>query len=208
MKLLASALLGAVVAATMASAADNTFVSTWKSPTAGPLNFGGRKVVALVIDGDESLRMSAEEALAREISARGPQGIAANRLVPREELADKDRAKAWFERMNVDGVVIMRIVDADTEKVYSAVVWSSGYYSNVWDYYGYGWTSVTPVGRGRNVTNVTVETLLYDLRSGNPIWAGVTRTGDVKDTTTYMKNLARDIGKQLEKEGLAVKKAR
>jgi hypothetical protein len=206
--MLASATLGALVAASMASAADNTFLSTWKSPTAGPLNFGGRKVVALVIDGDESLRMSAEEALAREISARGPQGIAANRLIPREELADKDRAKAWFERTNVEGVVIMRVVEADTQKVYSSVVWSSGYYSNVWDYYGYGWTSVTPVGKGRNVTTITVETLLYDLRSGNPIWAGVTRTTDPKDTSTYMKNLAVDIGKQLEKEGLAKKNAR
>ena len=208
MRFLASATLGALVAASIASAADNTFLSTWKSPTAGPLNFAGRKVVALVIDGDESLRMSAEEALAREITARGPQGIAANRLIPREELADKDRAKGWFERMNVDGVVIMRIVNADTEKVYSAVVWSSGYYSNVWDYYGYGWTSVTPVGKGRNVTTITVETLLYDLKSGSPIWAGVTRTSDPKDTSMYMKNLAVDIGKQLEKEGLAKKNAR
>jgi hypothetical protein len=201
------ALIGLLIGAAIAAgAADNTFISTWKSPTAGPLDFAGRKVVALVIVEDENLRMSAEEALAREITARGPQGIAAGRLIPREELTNKDRAKAWFERAGVQGLVAMRLVGADTEKVFSSVVWSSGYYSNVWDYYGYGWTTVTPIGKGRNQTSVTVETILYDVPSGGPIWAGVTRTVDVKDTGSYMKGLAKDIGKELEKNGLARKK--
>ena len=159
-----------VAAAAAVAAADNTFLSTWKSPDAGPLNFAGRKVAALVIVEDDNLRMSAEEALAREISARGPVGVAANRFIPREELADKDRAKAWFERTGVQGAVVMRLVGADTQKVYSTVVWSSGYYGNVWDYYGNGWTTVTPIGKGRDATSITVETLLYDISSGKPIW--------------------------------------
>ena len=201
-----SAIVCLVLAAAAAvTAAENAFLSTWTSPDAGPMNFAGRKVAALVIVDDENLRMSAEEALAREITARGPVGVAANRFIPREELADKDRAKAWFERTGVQGAVIMRLVGADTQKVYSSVVWSSGYYSNVWDYYGYGWTTVTPIGKGRNATSVTVETLLYDIASGRPIWAGVTRTEDVKDTASYMKGIAKDIGKQLEKAGLAKK---
>jgi len=207
MKQRVAALLGGLIcAAVAAAAADNTFLSTWKSPTAGPLDFAGRKVAALVIVEDENLRMSAEEALAREISSRGPQGVAAGRIIPREELANKDQAKAWFERAGVQGLVAMRLVGADTQKVYSSVVWSSGYYSNVWDYYGYGWTTVTPIGKGRNQTSVTVETLLYDVKTGAPIWAGVTRTVDVKDTGSYMKSLAKDIGKELEKNGLARKK--
>jgi len=198
-------LFAVVAAAAAVAAAENTFLETWKSPDAGPLNFGGRKVAALVIVEDENLRMSAEEALAREISARGPVGVAANRFIPREELADKDRAKAWFERTGVQGAVVMRLVAADTQKVYSSVVWSSGYYGNVWDYYGYGWTTVTPIGKGRDATSITVETLLYDISSGKPIWAGVTRTEDVKDTASYMKGIAKDIGRELEKAGLARK---
>jgi hypothetical protein len=203
------ALACAVVAgAALAGAADNTFISTWKSPDAGPLNFAGRKVAALVIVDDDNVRMSAEEALAREITARGPVGTAAHRLIPREELTNKDRAKAWFERAGVQGVVVMRLVSADTQKVYSSVVWSSGYYSNVWDYYGYGWTTVTPIGKGRNETTLTVETLLYDLTTGGPVWAGVSRTPDVKDAGSFMKGLAKDVVKELEKQGLARKGAR
>ena len=83
--------------------------------------------------------MSAEEALVREISARGPQGVAAYRLIPREELKDKDKAKGWFERSGAAGVVALRIVGKEEQRVYYAVVWSSGYYGNFYDYYGSGW---------------------------------------------------------------------
>ena len=147
--------------------------------------------------------MSAEEALAREITARGPMGVAAYRLIPREELTNRDRAKTWFEKANIQGLVILRLVATDTQKVYSAVVWSSGYYANAWDYYGTGWATAYPIGKGRDERTITVETLLYNLTTASPIWAGVSRTTDPKDAPSYMKDLAREVVKNLEKEGLA-----
>ena len=194
--------------ATIANAASNTFISTWKSPGAGPLNFAGRKVAALVIVDDDSLRMSAEEALAREVTARGPIGVAAHRLIPREELTDKDKARAWFEKAGIEGVVVMRLVGADTQKVYSSVVWTSGYYYDAWNYYGYAWAAPYPIGGARNETTITVETLLYDLASAKLMWAGVSRTTDPKDVGSFIKALAVDVVKELDREGLARKGAR
>src|SRR5205085_4563551 len=92
------------------AAASNRFLSTWTNPVAAPLNFAGRKVATVVIVDDDSLRMSAEEALAREITARGPIGVASYRLVPREEFIDKDRVKVWFEKANIEGAVVLRLV--------------------------------------------------------------------------------------------------
>ncbi len=195
-------------AAAVAHGAANTFITTWKSPDAEPISFGGKRVAALVIVDDDDLRMSAEEALAREITARGPRGVAAYRLIPREELTDKNKARVWFEKAGVDGIVILRLVAAETEKVYSSVVWTSGYYANVWDYYGYGWTTTSPIGTARDETTVTVETLLYDLGSAHLIWAGVSRTTDPKDVGSFMKELAVDVVKELDREGLARTAAR
>ncbi len=190
----------AVLAASV-MAAQNEFISIWKSPTAGPLNFVGKKVGAVVIVDDLSLQMSAEEALAREITARGPIGVASHRVVPREELR-KDSAKAWFERAGMQGLVIMRLVDTDKQRVYSAAFWTSGYYANGWDYYNAGWAAARPIGKGRIETTLTVETMLYDLANGSPIWSGVSRTTDPKDAGTFMKDLAKDIGKELKKAKL------
>ena len=187
------------------TAASYTFTSTWKAPGTGPLNFAGKKVAALVITDDDNLRMSAEAALAREITARGPRGVAAYTVIPREELTDKEKARGWFERTGVEGVVAMRIVGVDKSRSYSAVVWSSGYYGNFWDYYGTGWATVTPIGKGRVDTTLAVETLLYRVSDATLLWASVSQTTNPKDAGTYMKGLVNAVVKELQKEGLVRK---
>ena len=175
------------------------------APGAEALNFAGRKVAAVMIVDDTNIRVSAEEALGREISARGPTGVPSYRIIPKEELTNKDSARGWFERAGIQGLVILRLVQTDKEKVYSSAIWVSGYYNYAWDYWGYGWANVYPVGKAREQRTFTVETLLYDLSKGTPIWAGVTRTTDPKDVQAYVKELAVDIVKQLEKDGLVRK---
>jgi len=50
---------------------------------------------------DESLRYPAEEALAREITARGPVGMPAYSIVPKELIKDKDKAREFLEKAGV-----------------------------------------------------------------------------------------------------------
>jgi len=195
-----------VLSAALVAASGNEFISTWKAPGAAPIDFAGRKVAAVFILDDNNVRVAGEEALAREITARGPVGVATYRILPKELLSKKDEAKAWFERQGIAGLVVLRLVQTDKEKVYSSAVWVSGYYNYAWDYWGYGWASVYPIGKAREERTFTVETLLFDLSKGTPIWAGVTRTTDPKDVQAYVKELAKDVVKQLEKEGLVKKR--
>ena len=198
--------MGAVwLSAAVAGAASDEWLNTWKNPEAAPLNFAGRKVAAVVITDDDSLRVSAEEALAREVSARGAEAVPAYRIIPKEEVRKPKSAQGWFERAGVQGLVVLRPVNVETDKVYSSFVWASGYYASPWNYWDYGWGSVAPIGKGRDQRTLTVETLLYDLSKNAPIWAGANRTTDPKDVQTYMKLLAIDVVTQLEKEGLVRK---
>jgi hypothetical protein len=194
-----------VLVAALAALPDNDFITTWKAPGAVPINFTGRKVAAVLIIDDHNLRVSAEEALARELTARGSVGVPAYRIIPKEELTKKDAAKGWFERAGIQGLVILRLVQTDTEKVYSSAVFVSGYYNYAWDYWGNGWASVYPLGKAREEKTITVETMLYDLSKGTPIWAGVSRTTDPKDPQSYIKGLTIDVVKRLQSEGLVTK---
>jgi len=188
--------------------AQNDFLSTWKADGVTDINFAGKKVAAVLITEDDSLRVPAEEALAREITARGPIGVPAYRIIPKPELSKKDAAKGWFERAGIAGLVVLRPVKVETDKVYSAAVWASGYYGYAWDYWGYGWANVTPIGKGRDQRTITVETMLYDLTKGTPMWAAVTSTTDPKNVQSYVEGLAKDVVKRLEKEGLVRKNAK
>ena len=191
-----------VAAAAVIVIAQNDFVSSWKADGVTQIDFAGRNVAAVLIVDDANLRVSAEEALAREISARGPIGVPAYKIIPKEELTKKDAAKGWFERRGIAGLIVLRPVKTETEKVYSAAIWASGYYNYAWDYWGYGWANVMPIGKGRDQRTITVETMLYDLTKGTAMWAAVTRTTDPKDVQNYVKRLATDVVKRLESEGL------
>ena len=120
-----------ITAVSLLSAAPK-FTSMWKSPDAASVTFAGKKVAALVITQDDSLRVSGEESLVRELTARGLQSVATYRIAPKEELKNPDHAKGWFEKSSVDGVVAMRPVSKDKRTTYNPGVWMNPYYSTLW----------------------------------------------------------------------------
>ncbi len=183
------------------------FKSTWNAPGAGPLNFAGKKVVALVIADDQNLEISSEEALGRELIARGVDGVAAYRLIPREELRDKDKAKGWFTRANVAGVVVMRLVGARKEMAYTPDMWASPYYGSLWGYYGYGWGTVYVSGSAREDTVVTIETLVFDVPKDKLLWAGVSEKTNPSGAQQVVNDLVKEAIKEMSKVGLVPKGA-
>jgi hypothetical protein len=72
----------AIVAAVATLSAAVRFTSTFKSLDAGAVSFAGKKVAALVISNDDSLRVAGEESLVRELNARGMQAVATYRIAP------------------------------------------------------------------------------------------------------------------------------
>src|ERR1700720_167913 len=86
----------ALVLASLACS-TTTFESTWRAPDARPLRLSGRKVVAMFLSKNAARRRRAEDALAREISARGAQGVPAYAVLSDAEVQDQDAAKAKLE---------------------------------------------------------------------------------------------------------------
>jgi hypothetical protein len=183
------------------------FASTWRAPGATAMSYAGKKVVGLVASDDLSLRMSAEEALARELTARGVEGVAAYRVIPGEEIRSPQNAKQWFDKIGAAGVVIMRVVDLSKEKIPSAVVWAgTSYYGSLWDYYPYAWGAAIPIGPGRTETKVLVETLIFDIAGNKLVWAGTSETVNPKDAQATVNGIVTSAAEQMKKDGLIRKK--
>ena len=195
-------LVFALVCGTAVSAQSYDFRSTWKADDVSKLGMAGKKVAAVMISDDESLRMSVEEAVSRELTSRGSAGVAAYRTIPAELLKDPDKTRAWFERTGVAGVVVLRVLSVDKEMVSSAVVWSTMYYQDFNNYYATGWGTVTPIGPKRQITTIAVETLLFDVAEGRLVWGAVTESTNPKNVQTYIAGLAGEIARQLQREGL------
>lgn len=191
--------LGAAVLAKPAT----KFTSTWKAPEAAQVRFTGKKVAVLVISKDENLRVSGEEGLARELATRGVQPVAAYRLVPKEELQDPDKARGWFERAGVEGVVAVRPVGVDKKTTYVPSTWTTPYYSSFWGYYGYGWGAVYDPGYVRKDTILVMEVLIFSVPMNKLLWAGVSETTNPKDAARLLTDLVAATAKEMQKQGLA-----
>ena len=129
--------------------------------------------------------------------------MATYRIAPREELADADKAKGWFERASVEGVVALRPVSKEKVSGYNPGVWVSPSYGTLWGYYGYGWGSVYIPGSSRSDTVVVVETTIYSVPRNELLWAGVSETKNPKQLAGFIEELARECVKELHKQGLA-----
>jgi hypothetical protein len=185
------------------AAAAPKFTSVWKAPAAREVSFAGKKVAALVITNDDSLRVSGEEALTRELNARGMQGVATYRIAPKEELTKPETAKPWFEKAGVEGVAALRPISSDKQTTYTPGTWVNPYYSSFWGYYGYGWGSVYVPGRVDRDTIITVETLVFSVPRDQLLWAAVSETKNPKQLQQFIGDLVKESVKEMQKQGLA-----
>jgi hypothetical protein len=191
-----------LAAATIAVVQAAKFTSVWVAPDISSIGFAGKKVAALVITKDDGLRQSAEEALVRQLDALGIQGEASYRLAPAPVLQDKDKARAWFEKVGVEGVVAMRIVSADKVTTYSPATFTTGYYGSLWGYYGYSWGVAWSPAFSSEDTKIVVETLIFSVPKDKLLWAGVSETTNPKNTDVFMKDLVSKAVKEMKKQGL------
>jgi hypothetical protein len=198
----------AALAAVVTLSAAIKFTSTFKSLDAGAVSFAGKKVVALVISNDDSLRVSGEESLVRELTMRGMQAVAAYRIAPKEELRRADTARPWFEKAAVEGVVVIRPVSAETQEAYTPARWVSTNYSTLWGYYGYGWSAVFVPGGVQRETKVVVESTIYSLPRNQLMWAAVTETTNPRDLRGFVEELVKRSVEEMQKQGLARRQPR
>ena len=204
-KTLVAALAVLVIASTLLEA-KTKFQSVWKSPDAASVSFAGQKVAALVIDKDDSLRVSGEEALVRELTARGMQGVASYRMVPKEELQSADKARVWFEKAGVQGVVAFRVVNDQRRKTYVPGTWTSASYTSLWGYYGYGWGAVYDPGYTRDERIVSLETLVFSVPKNTLVWAGLSETENPKDGQKVVTDVVKEAVNEMRKQGLLKKR--
>lgn len=180
--------------------------NVWRNPDAGPLAFAGRKVIAVVMTGEQSLEMSGEEELVRQLNARGVNGVAAYRSIPREELKDVDKAKAWVvERLKADGVVVMRVLSSDKETSYRPSMWVTSSYSTLWSYWGTGWTSTWVAGKEETNRFVSAETLIYNVAKDQLVWAGISDIKNPKSVQKEVAGIVTDVVAEMKKNGLIPK---
>jgi hypothetical protein len=202
-------LIGVLGVSLILSACASGFVSSWKAPDAQPLQVTGSKVAAMVMMKDQTQRRAAEDALARELNARGAMGVAAYTVLPpNQSLDDEAAVRAILEREGFQGVVAMRPISTEKEISSTPPTYAGPVYGGFWGgYYPYGWgaaygPAVVSPGEIRTDTIVTIETLVYSLRQNKLVWAGQSKSTNPSTVDRLVKETAKKAATELSKQGL------
>ena len=194
----------AVALVSITACASTGLVSSWKAPDAQPLTGEGRKVACVVMTKNEAARRAAEDALARQITARGGEGVPMYSILPGVAEPNEAQAKAALEKGGFNAVVVLRPVGKDKEITSTATMYAGPYYGPYWGgYYGYGWGA--PWGAGpeiRTNTIVTVETLVYSMKQNKLVWGGQTTTTNPTKVDSFVKEITVAVAKEMKKQGL------
>lgn len=207
---------------------STVFVSSYRPPTAEPLDLKGERVAALVMLANSDIRGRAEDALAREITKRGAQGIPMHQLLPDAAVATEAEMRAAVEQAGVRGVIAMRPRRAQKTVVtppstYSMPMYTGfwgGYYPYVWDtttwaaadgpyrtthgpqtvdpYFNYDQTVHDP-GHVDVYDVVRVEIVIYSFKQNQLVWAGETESVDPGDVDAFVEELAEGTAAELQR---------
>jgi hypothetical protein len=186
----------------LAACATTEFTSTWTSPDPQLVDYSGRKVAAIVVSPDESARRTGEDALAREISARGAVGVPAYTLLALDELRDHAAARTKLLAAGCTGAVVMRVTGKEHQVTEVPGSYAGPRYSSFTAYSRYGWSSVYDPTYLDTDTIVSVETLVYELEPDRLVWGGMSETFEPTDVEHFVVELAEAVVEQMQAEGL------
>ncbi|HWO02271.1 MAG TPA: hypothetical protein VNS63_23700 [Blastocatellia bacterium] len=194
-KLVSGLLLVALLVAP-ATRADANLTTTWRDPAVTKINF--TKVVVAFISSDADLRRRVEGGLARRI----PRSVAANTIVPDDQLKDREAVKAQLLANAVDAAIVVRLVDVKRETVVSQ---GESWYVGVptfWDTWDTNWMTVNTASYAYENKVVTADIILYSVATAKPVWVGRLKATNPKFLKGLLDDLVKAGSKELRKQKL------
>lgn len=198
--------LMALVSAT-AACGSSSFNSTWSNSQAKPVDMTGKKVLAVVAVREDGRRRASEDALARELTARGAQGIPSYTLFPANMGIDTAQARKIAESNQIAGIVMMRLTGKEQEVSSTNYGSAYPYYGSPYGAWGYGWGG-GGYSEVRTDTKVLVETKVYSLEQNMLIWAGTSETWNPSKSDDVIRELSAAVSKEMQRAHLIAPKTK
>jgi hypothetical protein len=183
----------------LGACSTTTFTSTWKSPDGQTINPAGKTIAAVFISGDERNRHAAEDALAKDLNARGAHGVPGYTLLPNEIRGDAEDVLTRLKEAGANEVVVMRVVGEDKWPSYLQVHGST---FNASDTPG---TGNLPAVTELQHFDALVSVLVCSLDLNKVIWSSTSRTTNPKDLGALVNEVADATAKEMVKQGLLVR---
>jgi hypothetical protein len=179
---------------------------TWRNP-----NYAGgtfKNTLVLALNGKAEGRAEFEDALTAAIARPGAEAHPSYQYLPRPDATpiDMKDLKALVEWKKFDGIVVARLTKAGEKTIYipGQVYSPFPYYGTFYGYYRAMLPMVYTPGYLKNEKRAQVEVNLYSTAKpdGELVWTGTTDNVEVRSVNKAIKELAKAVTTELERQKL------
>jgi len=137
-------------------------------------------------------------------NSSGIDAVASMDYIPYDEIIDSTTFEKYFSDLEIDAVLVSRLVGVDKERKVKA-----GYayvipYNSYYGFYGHYYVAVQYANSSsylsKNVV-VVLETNLYETKDKKLIWSGISETIDPDKASDVIKSLGAVLSDKLSSEG-------
>ena len=193
---------GSVLLLLLASCASTRITGEWRDAA---YDKSISKILVVGMSANTVLRRSYEDSLVSHFNDHGVEAVSGATILPEDKEVSKETIKKAVEGKGFDAVLVTRLVGVDEQHTYvstSDYAPPAPYYRNFYDYYNRTYPTVYRRDYLVTDTIVTLETNIYDVETGNLIWAITSESFNPDQANDLAKYLSDIIVDKLAKEGL------
>ncbi|NWF75428.1 MAG: hypothetical protein HXY53_02465 [Nitrospirae bacterium] len=200
------------------SCATTTLTSVWRDPAYQGEQI--RKVLVIGVSDKPAIKRLFEDEFVRQLQAKGVEGISSYTILPSEGPQDKDIIQAKVKELNIDGIIITRLIDKKRVETYypperisspppplpppypsddnttDYYYYPPVYYYDWYRYYHDCYDCISTPGYKVEDEIVVLETNLYNAKNDKLIWSAL--------SDTFIDTFDRGLDRKLIKSFISV----
>lgn len=186
------------------SSTKTDIIGEWQDDTYQKGNI--QKVLLLGIVSKEKplLRRNFEDGMTKAFRDAGINATPSMDIMPYDVAIDSTTFEKYFKELQVDAVVVARLVAVDAARDYTAGYLYTIPYNSYYGFYGYYYAGVSMANSAgylsQNVV-VVLETNVYETTNKKLIWSGVSETVEPDKASDVINSFGDELVGRLKSEG-------
>ncbi len=187
------------------SCGTSKLIATWHDES-----FAGKHIVqdvlVIAVTKDETIKRLYEDRFVDKLSKDGVRAIASYTLSQPDIKPTKEGVDAAVKEAGAKSVLITRYLGTDTKEHYRppqrTMVFADPYYGGIHGYYPMTYREAYSPGYTVKVTTISLESNLYETKTGNLVWSTRSESINPSMTKKYVDELVNLFAGDLKKANL------
>jgi hypothetical protein len=164
------------------------------------------KILVIGVARNETHQRIFEDSLVANLEAEGVTTVAGHTLTSEQIKPDKEAIVALVQKAGAEAVLVTHVIGSEEMSSYFPAIGgtfvSPGYYGGLYSYYPMVYNYVYMPAQNFSKEIVTLETGLYDARTGKLLWVGRSEAVNPEMTKKYYTSLTKLFVRDLRKKEL------